>query len=359
MAAPGGAVTAPSRPAPATGVVRPPAEARVRSGSAVPCSFYRAPDGSLHRDLPPHELARLMESGEGHLWVDVDTSVREQQTLLQLVFGLHPLAAEDALSPNSRVKVEEYPNGLFAIVRGVEFCETTADPYDVETYNLSFFLTSSMLVTAHSTTSPAVSAMRERVSRAPDLLGRGPVFLMHQMMDASVDAYFPIVDQIDDFVDAIEERVFVAFDQGAMRDIYQARRLVLTLRRQLAPQREVFNALANRPHALVPADAQRYFRDVYDHVMRIYDSLDVQRDLLGGTLDSYLTQVNNRTGEASKALAVVGAISIPFVVISGMWGMNFERIPLSQHPHGFAVMMAIQLAIGLGLLVVLRRRGLL
>lgn len=352
-------MSAPSRPAPLAPVVRPPAGARVRSGSSVPCSFYRAPDGSVRRDLAPDELARVVAGGEGQYWVDVDTSVREQQELLQRVFGLHPLAAEDALSPNSRVKVEEYPDGLFAIVRGVEFCESTADPYDVETYNLSFFLTARGLVTAHSTASPAVSAMRDRVSRAPELLARGPVFLMHQMMDASVDAYFPIIDQIDDFVDAIEERVFVAFDQGAMRDIYQARRLVLTLRRQLAPQREVFNALANRPHALVPADAQRYFRDVYDHVMRIYDSLDVQRDLLGGTLDSYLTQVNNRTGEASKALAVVGAISIPFVVISGMWGMNFERIPLSQHPHGFAVMMAIQLAIGLGLLVALRRRGLL
>jgi magnesium transporter len=340
-------------------VIHTAGSGRVRSGSGVPCSFFLAPDGAFSRDLSPDELARVVESGEGHLWVDIDTSVREQQALLSDLFGLHPLAAEDALNPNSRVKVEEYPNGLFAIVRGVEFCDDTDDPYDVETYNLSFFLTQHLLVTAHATASPAVSGMRERVGRSHQLLGRGPVFLMHQMMDASVDAYFPVIDQIDAFIDAIEERVFVAFDQGAMRDIYQARRLVLTLRRQLAPQRELFNALANRPLALVPADAQRYFRDVYDHVMRIYDSLDVQRDLLGGTLDSYLTQVNNRTGEASKALAVVGAISIPFVVISGMWGMNFQHIPLSTYPHGFAIMMAIQLAIGLGLLVLLRRRGLL
>ncbi len=334
-------------------------EPRVRSGSATPCSLYLAPDGALFTDLAPPDLARVVQTGVGTLWVDVDTSVREQQALLQPLFGMHPLAAEDALNPNSRVKVEEYPNGLFAIVRGVEFCESTADPYDVETYNLSFFVSRNMLVTAHATGSPAVNGMRERVTRAPELLTRGPVFLMHQMMDASVDAYFPVIDQIDDFVDEIEERVFVAFDQAAMRDIYQARRLVLTLRRQLAPQRELFNTLANRPIALVPADAQRYFRDVYDHVMRIYDSLDVQRDLLGSTLDSYLTQVNNRTGEASKALAVVGAISIPFVVVSGMWGMNFQHIPLSTYPHGFAIMMAIQLAIGLGLLVLLRRRGLL
>jgi magnesium transporter len=275
------------------------------------------------------------------------------------VLGLHPLAAEDALNPNSRVKVEEYPNGLFAIVRGVEFCEETADPYDINTYNLSFFLGRHFLITAHATASPAVTGMLGRVRAAGTLLARGPVYLMHQMMDASVDAYFPVVDQIDEFIDEIEQHVFVRFDPGAMRDIYEARRLVLTLRRQLAPQREVFNALANRPMPLVPVNAQRYFRDVYDHVMRVYDSLDAQRDLLGGTLDSYLTQVNNRTGEATKALSVVATLSIPFVMVSGMWGMNFQHIPLSAHPHGFAIMMTIQVVISVGLVWLLRRRGIL
>ena len=340
-------------------VVRPPAPRPARTGSGVPCSFYITPAGEHRHDLSPQELARVISSGEGTLWVDVDTSVRAQQPLLGAVLGLHPLAAEDALNPNSRLKVEEFPNGLFAIVRGVDFCHSTVDPYDVETYNVSFFLGRNFLITAHGTAAPAVTAMRERVSRSADVLARGPVYLMHQMMDASVDAYFPVVDQIDDFIDAIEDRVFVTFDQSALRDIYQVRRLVLSLRRQLAPQREVFNALANRPTPLIPENAQRYFRDVYEHVMRIYDSLDVQRDLLGGTLDSYLTQVNNRTGEASKALAVLGAISIPFVVVSGMWGMNFDRVPLSHHPHGFAIMMAIQLAIGVLLVWLLRRLGLL
>jgi magnesium transporter len=305
------------------------------------------------------ELRRALERGDGAVWVDVDTAVRDQRALLGTLFRMHPLAVEDALNPNSRVKVDEYPDAMFAIVRGVEFCEDTEDPYDVETYNLSFFVAGSLLVTAHAIASPAVDAMRARIRRQPELLGRGPVFLMHQMMDASIDAYFPVVDQIDDFIDAIEERVFVRFDQAAMRDIYQVRRLVLSLRRQLAPQRELFNALANRPMGTVPEEAQRYFRDVYDHVMRIYDSLDVQRDLLGSTLDAYFTQVNNRTGEASKALAVVGAISIPFVVVSGMWGMNFDRVPLSAHPHGFAIMLVLQLAVGILALALLRRRGLL
>jgi magnesium transporter len=327
--------------------------------AARPWSFYVAPDGAVHADLPVEELRLAIDRADGPIWVDVDTSVREQQALLGSLFGMHPLAVEDSLNPNSRVKVDEYPGAMFAIVRGVEFCEDTEDPYDVDTYNLSFFVSGRMLVTAHATASPAVDGMRARIRRQPDLAARGPVFLMHQMMDASIDAYFPVVDQIDAFIDAIEERVFVRFDQAAMRDIYQVRRLVLSLRRQLAPQREVFNALANRPTVTVPEEAQRYFRDVYDHVMRIYDSLDVQRDLLASTLDAYFTQVNNRTGEASKALAVIGAISIPFVVVSGMWGMNFERVPLSHHPYGFAIMLVLQLAVGFVALALLRRRGLL
>jgi magnesium transporter len=352
------AAAVPSVP-PISGGERPERVEPANPAAGLPCSYYVGPDGAFTRNLSAPDLARVIASGEGTLWVDVDSTVRSQTSLLESVFDMHPLAAEDAVNPNSRVKVEEYPNGLFAIVRGVELCEDTADPYDVRTYNLSFFLRHNLLVTTHATASPAVRAMTERVNRSSDVLARGSVYLMHQMMDASVDAYFPVVDQIDDFIDDIEQSVFVEFDPEAMRDIYETRRLVLNLRRQLAPQREVFNALANRPMPLIPTNAQRYFRDVYDHVMRIYDSLDAQRDLLGGTLDSYLTQVNNRTGEATKALSVVATLSIPFVMVSGMWGMNFARVPLSNHPHGFAIMMAIQIAMGVGLIWVLRRRGLL
>jgi magnesium transporter len=158
---------------------------------------------------------------------------------------------------------------------------------------------------------------------------------------------------------AIEPRVFEAFDERALQEIFQLKRLVLTLRRYLAPQREVFNTLANRPTDLMTPEAQRYFADVHDHVLRVYDGLDSARDLLGSTLDSYLTQVSNRTGNATKGLSVVATLSVPFVVVAGMWGMNFERIPLAGHPHGFWLMLAVQLALGAALLGLLRWRRLL
>jgi len=324
-----------------------------------PRSYYRDADGRVRRDLHPRELLEAVRSRSGTLWVDIDATNRHQHALLEKVFNFHPLAIEDTLNPQSRVKIEEFPEHLFTIVRGVKFCENTEDPYDVETFNQCFFLTRNVLVTTHGEQAAAVEAIAERLDRSPDLLERGPERLMHAVMDSSIDAYFPILDQLDEFIDGLEERVFAAFDQAALRDIFSVKRLTLTLRRHLTPQREVFNTLTNRPSRFLSPDVQVYFRDVYDHVLRINDSLDTYRELLSNTMDSYLSQVSNRVGQTTKGLTVAATLSVPFVMVSGMWGMNFDNIPLAHHPHGFAIMMAIQFALGLGLVAVLRWRRLL
>ena len=174
-----------------------------------------------------------------------------------------------------------------------------------------------------------------------------------------MNSYFPILDQLDEFMDTLEEKVFASFDQSALREIFSVKRLVLSLRRHLAPERDVFNVLTNRPSTLLTPDAQVYFRDIYDHVLRINDSLETYRELLSNTLDSYLTQVSNRLGTVTKALSVVATISLPFVVVSGMWGMNFDDIPLVHTSHGFWTMLFLQLGLGGVLLIFLRWRKLL
>src|SRR4051812_43671075 len=277
------------------------------------------------------------------LWLDLDVTCRPHVAILEHVCKFHPLTIEDTLNPESRVKLEEYPGYLFMIIRGVRFYETTEDPYDLETFNLCFYLGKSFLVTVHGGPSTAVDAVAERVLRNPELLGRGIDRIAHSVMDAAIDAYFPLLDQIDEFVDSLEQRVFGNFEQDALRDIFAVKRTVLTLRRHLAPQREVFNTLANRPLVLLSTESQVYFRDVYDHVIRINESLETYRDLLSSTLDSYLTQVSNRLGIATKGLAVVATVTLPFVIVSGMWGMNFQRIPFSDHPHGFWILLGVQL----------------
>jgi magnesium transporter len=324
-----------------------------------PAILYVDAEGKLRRDLSLAEISNVVREGTGQLWVDMHVTSRQCIAMLDNVFAFHPLAIEDALNPMSRVKVDEYPGFIFAIVRGVRFVAATEDPYDLETLNLSFFLGPNYVVTVHAEDTAVFDIVTDRVVRHPELLQRGAERVMHAIMDAAIDAYFPILDQIDEFIHGVEVKVFDNFDQAALEDIFQVKRLVLTLRRHLSPQREVFNVLSNRPTPLLAPDSQVYFRDIYDHNLRINESLETYRDLLGSTLDSYLTQVSNRLGGVTKGLSVIATISIPFVVVSGMWGMNFSHIPLADEPHAFWYMLALQLGLSAVLLIILRLRKLI
>jgi magnesium transporter len=328
-------------------------------GNESPFSCYHEPSGEVKTDLSVDEIRAALDSKTGTLWVDIDNRDQAQTALLSDVFHFHPLAIEDSLNPNSRVKIEEYNGFLILIVRTIAFREDTEDPYDIDTVNLTCFLGSNFLVTVHGEHATPVDATVELIHRKPELVKAGPARLMHAIVDETVNAYFPIIDQLDEFIDGLEDRIFASFDQTALRDIFTVKRLVLSLRRHLAPERDVFAVLTNRPIALLTADTQVYFRDIHDHILRINDGLETYRELLSNTLDSYLTQVSNRLGSVTKTLSVVATVSLPFVVISGMWGMNFTQIPLQHLSHGFWLMVIVQLAIGGLLLVALKWRKLL
>jgi magnesium transporter len=321
----------------------------------MPTAVYRRSDGSCEEGLSMAALKEAAASGEGTLWVDLNVSDPAQAALLKDVFHFHPLAIEDACNPNSRVKVDEYPTFLVVIARVVAFIESTEDPYDLETANLTIFITDHVIVSAHLQKLPSVDALLGSLKQNPDLLARGPARVAHFVLDGAIDAYFPVLDRLDEFVDDLEQRVFGQFDEELLQEIFKVKRLVITLRRYLAPQREVLSQLTMRPSPFLPTEVQLYFRDIYDHMLRITDALDSYRDLLSSTLDSYLTQVSNRLGAVSKGLATVGALSVPFVVIAGVYGMNFERIPLAHHPYGFEILFGVQLALGVLLLFWLRR----
>ena len=327
--------------------------------TAVPASILRHGSGAAAVDLSLDELREALRAGEGTLWVDLDASDPAQAALLSDTFHFHPLAVEDALNPVSRVKVDEYPDFMLVVARVVGFREATPDPYDLDTANLNIFINRHVIVTAHVEPLPVIAQLMQRLRANHDLLDRGPARIAYLALDAAVDAYFPVLDGIDEFVDELEQRVFGHFDEHLLHEIFKVKRLVISLRRFLSPQREVLGQLANRPSQFLPPEGQLYFRDVYDHMLRITDSLDSFRDLLSSTLDGYLTQVSNRLGNVSKGLAVVGALSVPFVVVAGVYGMNFDRIPLQHHPWGFEIMLGVQLVLGLLFLLVLRARRML
>ena len=332
--------------------VRPQAEPRI-------WSCYYDPRAGIKQNLSVPEISAALASGVGTLWVDLDTRKTDQLSILKDIFKFHPLSIEDALNPKSRVKLEEFDRYIFLIVRTIAFCESTDDPYDLETANIAFYLGKNYVVTVHGADTNPVETTTELLQRKPELAAYGPARLMHAIVDQAVDAYFPVIDRLDDFMDGLEEKIFSRFDEGALREVFAVKRLVLSLRRHLAPERDALTVLTNRPSTLLTPDTQIYFRDIYDHVLRIYDSLEQFRDLLSSTLDSYLTQVSNRLGTATKALSVVATVTLPFVVVSGMWGMNFDHIPLHNHPHGFMILLLSQLALGVLILAGLKWRRIL
>jgi magnesium transporter len=325
-------------------------------GRGIPASIYRASDGRIEENLAPPRIMEVLKEG-GELWVDIDATDRAQHALLEKVFAFHPLAIDDTLSPRTRVKLEEYGNYLFLAVRSVSFDRETEDPYDVNTVNLYCFLAPHVLVTVHSARVCAVDEMHERLARSTDKVDRGVEMLLHGLLDIIVDEYIPLVDQVDDLVDKLEERLFENYDENAIKEIFAIKRLVVQLRRHLGPLREVLNVLTNRPHSCIDQQSQLYFRDVYDHTIRIVESLESVRDLVATVLDTYLTQTSNRMNKVMKQLNVVATISLPLVVIGGIFGMNFSWMPMTHSPFGFFGALGIMALSAVLIWMFLKRRN--
>jgi magnesium transporter len=321
-----------------------------------PASIYRRPDGVIEQSLSPGRMREIVQSGQGEMWVDIDSTDMHQHALLEKVFEFHPLAVEDTLSPRTRVKLEEYDRYVFVVMAGLRLDHATPDPYDLETYNLYFFLGKNSLVTVHAVTSVGCEAVRERLQRSADLLARGAEATMHAIVDQAVDAYFPLVEQINAHVDRLEERLFEEFDERLIHEIFRAKRAAFALRRHVGPLREVLNVLTNRPSTYIRPETQLYYRDVYDHTIRIMESVDTTRDLLAGVLETYLSQTSNRMNRVMKQLSIVATIALPLIVIGGIYGMNFSRMPLTHDPFGFWAALATMVVVSLSIVWWLKRR---
>jgi magnesium transporter len=322
----------------------------------VPFSAYLRAGGAVETGLRPAQLCEAVKDPTGQLWVDIDSNDRAQHALLEKAFGFHHLAIEDTLNPKTRVKLEEYGTYLFIVIRSARFDQATDDPYDVETTNLYCFLGRTYFVTVHGAPVRAVQEIQHRLERSPDILGRGVEMIAHGVIDFAVDEFLPMVDQVDGMVDALEERLFERYDEAAIKDIFAVKRLVVQLRRHLGPLREVLNVLTNRPHGCISPQSQVYYRDVYDHTIRIVESLESVRDLVATVLDTYLTQTSNRMNRVMKQLTLVTTISLPLVVVGGVFGMNFAHIPLTNHPFGFFWAIGIMVGFALVLWWFLKRQ---
>ena len=319
-------------------------------------SYFQAPD-RLRSDLSLEDIVDVVHAEEGRLWVDVTLDGTEEWLTLGQSLGLHPLTLEDALNPNSRIKVEEYEGYLFVVVRDAQFALDTPEPYDFETWNLYLYIGAHHLITVHSRPSHAIETVTHRLSTSPEFIDRGVDHLAYQILDALVDSYFPLLDKIDEFVDDLETGVFNSSEaHETLTAIFDLKRTLLALRRHQAPMREAMTTLANRPSPYLTPATQVYMRDVYDHVVRQVESIETYRDLLTGALEIHFSVVSNRLNEVMKALSIIATVILPATWVASIYGMNFDWMPWLHSPFGFWIAMGIMTGVSVALLMFLRRK---
>jgi magnesium transporter len=321
---------------------------------SVPASVFFN-EGRVRRNLSVDELREALKS-KGQLWVDIDSHNEDHWQMLSSVFRFHSLPIEDTRSERTRIKTEEYDRYLFIGVREIRFDENTPDPYDLNTVNLSLFLGENFLVTVHTLPSAPVRASLERCELDPLLLARGVEYVAHLILDEVVDCYFPLLDEIETFTDELEEQIHKQTG-NLMPRILDLKRTLLALRRQLVPMREVMATLATRPSPYVDEAVQVFFRDVYDHVVRQMESVEMYRELLLATMDIQLAVASHAVNQVVKRLTIVTTIVLPATLVAGLFGMNFERswIPWT-HPNGFTYAMLIMAVISVLLLLYMAQK---
>jgi magnesium transporter len=294
----------------------------------------------------------------GHiLWIDLEAQEHEDLALLGERFAFHPLELEDCAHFDQRPKVETYDDHLFVVTHGYRF---SADDHDaIESLELHSFFGADYLVTVHTEPMPALDAVWSRVAQEPGALRRGVAFVEYLVADATVDTFFPLIDDIADRVEAIEARVVEQGDRGDRRDleeIFKLKRSLVELRRILAPQRDVFGMLAKRGDGRIDDRTAIYFRDVHDHVLRIHESLEATRDLLTNALEAYLWAASQRTNEIMKRLTLLSAIFLPLTFITGFFGQNFDYFESVNH-YLFYAMIAACLLVPPAMAIFFMRRG--
>jgi magnesium transporter len=263
------------------------------------------------------------------IWIDCPPTP-ENLAWLGATFGFHPLALEDCAHEDQRPKFEQYPGSLFSVVHRLA---PTPDDTAVLALEIDAFLTSEALVTFHSAPIAELDRVFDRCRLEPDLLGRGPDFVLYLLHDALTDVHFALVDALTSEIEEIADEVAchdtAADESEQLERIAAVRRAHALLRRRLAPQREVFAALARPGQQLVKDQTAIYFRDVVDHAVRLTEEIDTGRELLASAMDAYLSRTNNRLSQVTARLTLAATIFLPLNFVAGFFGMNLEILPPS------------------------------
>jgi magnesium transporter len=280
-----------------------------------------------------HEIDQLLTQPGNLVWLDMTSPGPEDLALLAREFDLHPLALEDLEKRGQRAKIDTYP-GQHVIVTYEVLLGSGDDNFALGEIHL--FAGIGYLVSVRWDASPAITDVDRRFRLRTDAVGTTVGGLLYSVLDAVVDGYFPLLDRLSDQIDELEERI-VGGSQGSdtLRSVLGLKRELLELRRVLAPQRDIANALLRRDLPLVDDAAVPYFQDLYDHLVRVLESLDLYRDLVAAALEANLSVTSNNLNTVMKRLTAFTVVLMIPTLIAGIYGMNFHFMPELSWPLGY------------------------
>jgi magnesium transporter len=266
--------------------------------------------------------------GKGaYLWVDVETPTEDDLSWLEATYRFHPLTIEDCRHFDQRAKVEEYDDYLF-ITMAVP--RRLAPDSEMESDELHAFVAADYIVTVHDEPLAAIDAVKRRLLADKGKLHTSPDHLLYMIADVLVDRYFTLMEDVEDEIGRLEDTVMGQPDKSTLSRIFALKQNLVYMRRTAWPERDLFHALSGRRFPQIHPKTEIYYRDLYDHTARIYENIEVARDLLSNTLEVYLSVVSNDLGRVMKQLAIVATVFMPLSFLAGLGGMNFTAIPFDR-----------------------------
>jgi magnesium transporter len=323
-------------------------------------TLYRTREGQCRTGLSPAEIAAALQDPDGLLWVDLlDEPATDCRALFRDTFGFHPLAIDDALEETHVPKVDDWGKYLYLVLHAVQFDRAADAP--IGTSELDIFVGKNYLVTYHPQSIAAVGRVSESCQRDERHLQAGIGRLLYKLTDELVADYMPVIEQIDEAIDQLEDQIFGEAGTALLEEIFTLKRGLLHLRRIIAPQREALSKLARGDFAVIEEGERVFFRDVYDHLVRLYDISEGLRDLVGGALDTYLSVVNNRMNEVMKTLTVITTLFMPVSFLVGFFGTNFFQPVASLEAWtsqpAFVLTLTAMIVVPLGMFLWMRKRA--
>lgn len=305
------------------------------------------------------DIAAALADPDGIFWLDLVEEPKENcHPILFNLFGFHFLAVDDALEETHVPKVDDWVSYLYIVLNDLHI--DIADKAPLKASELDIFLGKNYIVTYQAHRMNSVEKVWEVCQKDDRVLAHGPGYLLYRIADELVEEYFPAVERIGDWIDEMEDAVFERPKQALLEQVFALKRAMLRVRRIIAPQREVLNKLSRGDFPVVAEEDRLYYRDIYDHFVRLYDITEGLRDLVGGVLDTYLSVVNNKMNEVMKALTIITTLFMPISFLTGFFGMNFfgPAIDLSAWTGriAFGIMLVAFLAVPIGMYLYMRRR---